>query len=86
VIDSPGIPEKKSFPPRLLLTLLLTAICFAIAAALVLVRDRWATVESADPRKALANDVLSVMRKRRQSIFGQSEARREIETGSQETR
>jgi capsule polysaccharide export protein KpsE/RkpR len=69
VIDPPGIPEKKSSPHRLLLTLLLTAVCFASASALVLMRDRWAKVDSLDPRKALAHDVLSVIRERRQSIF-----------------
>jgi uncharacterized protein involved in exopolysaccharide biosynthesis len=69
VIDAPGIAEKKSFPPRVLLALLLTAICFASASALVLMRDRWDRLDSADPRKALANDVLSVMRKRRRALF-----------------
>lgn len=69
VIDAPAIPEKKSFPPRQLLTLLLTAICFASASALVIMRDRWDRMDSADPRKALANDMLSVMRRRRRSIF-----------------
>lgn len=69
VIDAPGIAEKKSFPPRVLLTLLLTAICFTSASAMVIMRDRWGRMNSADPRKALANDVLSVMRRRRRSIF-----------------
>ena len=69
VIDSPAIAEKKSFPPRVLLALLLTAICFAIASALVIMRDRWGRMDSADPRKALANDMLSVMRRRRRSLF-----------------
>src|SRR6185437_5073339 len=31
VIDAPGIPEKKSFPPRLLLALLLTFLSFTTA-------------------------------------------------------
>ncbi len=34
VIDVPGIPEKKSFPPRLILTLLLTFLSVAVTAAL----------------------------------------------------
>ena len=69
VIDAPAIAEKKSFPPRVLLALLLTAICLASASAVVIMRDRWDRLDPADPRKALANDVLSVMRRRRRSIF-----------------
>lgn len=89
VIDPPGIPEKKSFPPRLLLTLFLTAVCFAIAAALVLMRDRWSRVDPADPRRALANDVFSVIRKRQRSIFASKRDGYEtaaIKTGHQENR
>jgi len=69
VIDSPGIPEKKSFPPRLLLSLLLTLLSFAGASALILMRDHWSTVDPGDPRKALAAEVLPVLRRRLGSIF-----------------
>lgn len=69
VIDAPGIAERKSFPPRLLLTMLLTFICFACASALILVRDHWSTIGTSDPRKALAAEVVSVFRSRIQSIF-----------------
>lgn len=68
VIDAPGIPEKKSFPPRLLLTLLLTFLSFAGTCALVLVRDHWAKVDPRDPRKMLSTDVLQVLRRRMHSI------------------
>ncbi len=69
VIDPPGVPEKKSFPHRLLLALALTFICFVIAAARVLVRDHWSKIDPEDPRKALATDVFSVLRKRGRAIF-----------------
>jgi uncharacterized protein involved in exopolysaccharide biosynthesis len=69
VIDAPGIAEKKSFPPRLLLTLLLTFISFAFASALILVRDHWSTINTSDPRKALAAEVVPVLRSRIHSIF-----------------
>jgi hypothetical protein len=68
VIDSPGVPERKSFPPRLLLTLLLTFLVFAATAAAILVRDHWSRVEPADPRKNLAIEVLSVLRKRIRAV------------------
>src|ERR1700691_1872647 len=49
VIDSPGIPEKKSFPPRLLLTLGLTFFVFAAAAGLILIREKWSRGGPGDP-------------------------------------
>lgn len=64
VIDPPGIPEKKSFPPRLRLALLLTFLSFVGASALVLIRDHWAKVDPRDLRKILAADVLLVLRRR----------------------
>lgn len=68
VIDPPGIPEKKSFPPRLRLALLLTFLSFAGASARILIRDHWAKVDPRDPRKMLAADVLLVLRRRIHSI------------------
>jgi uncharacterized protein involved in exopolysaccharide biosynthesis len=67
VIDEPGIPEKKSFPPRLLLTLLLTFFAFASASAVILVRDHWFRVALDDPRKALATEVLAEVRRIRRA-------------------
>jgi uncharacterized protein involved in exopolysaccharide biosynthesis len=64
VIDPPGVPEKKSFPPRLLLTLALTLLSFIAASTIILLRDRWSRVESGDPRKKLATEILWVVRKR----------------------
>jgi uncharacterized protein involved in exopolysaccharide biosynthesis len=68
VIDPPGLPEKKSFPPRLLLTLLLTFLSFAGSSALILIRDHWAKVDPRDPRKMLAAEVLPVLHRRIHSI------------------
>jgi uncharacterized protein involved in exopolysaccharide biosynthesis len=68
VIDPPGVPERKSFPPRLLLTLLLTFLSFAAAATLILMRERWSRVGSGDPRKRLVVEVVSVLRKRIRSV------------------
>lgn len=69
VIDSPGIAEKKSFPPRLLLTLLLTSICFAATCVIILARDYWSSVDSQDPTKALGIEVLSTLRARVAAIM-----------------
>jgi capsule polysaccharide export protein KpsE/RkpR len=64
VIDPPGIPEKKSFPHRLLLTLVLTFLSFVGTAGLVLMRDHWSKFDPRDPRKILAAEVLPVLRRR----------------------
>ena len=64
VIDTPGIPERKFFPPRLLLTLLLTFLGFAATAALIILREHWRAVDSSDPRKLFATEIFSVLRRR----------------------
>jgi hypothetical protein len=69
VIDAPGIPEKKAFPPRLMLACLLTFLSFAATATLILARDRWSQIDARDPRKLLVADVLPVMRNRIHSVF-----------------
>lgn len=69
VIDAPGIPEKKAFPPRLLLSLFLTLLSFVIASALILGRHHWSTIHPDDPRKLLAMEVLSVLRRRSRFIL-----------------
>jgi len=53
VIDAPGIPEKKSFPPRLLLSLALTACAVTTVAVFLLVQRQWSCIADTDPRKAL---------------------------------
>jgi capsule polysaccharide export protein KpsE/RkpR len=68
VIDPPGIPEKKAFPPRLLLSLLLTFLAFTGASALILVRKRWEALSADDPRRVLAANVLPVVRNRVRAI------------------
>ncbi|MFC5862381.1 GumC family protein [Acidicapsa dinghuensis] len=69
VIDAPGIPEKKSFPPRLLLSLLLTFLSFAATSAWLLFRERWAAMDPADPSKLLAAEVLPVIHHRAHAIL-----------------
>lgn len=70
VIDAPGIPEKKSFPPRLLLTGLLTSFGIAAAAAFILLREYWTTIDKDDPLKQLTAVIAPVLRHRLQFMFG----------------
>jgi uncharacterized protein involved in exopolysaccharide biosynthesis len=59
VIDPPGIPEKKSFPPRLLLAVLLTGCAFVLASFLLLVQHRWHQTPDDNPVKSLAQTIAS---------------------------
>jgi hypothetical protein len=70
VIDFPGLPERKSSPHRVLLTLLLTFLSFACASTIIMLRTHWATIDTSDPRKALAAEILFVLRRRIHSVFG----------------
>jgi capsule polysaccharide export protein KpsE/RkpR len=69
VIDAPGIPEKKSFPPRLALIAVLTALSTACAAMLVLAEERWIQVSGDDARKRLALQIVHDMRSLWQARF-----------------
>jgi uncharacterized protein involved in exopolysaccharide biosynthesis len=61
VIDGPGIPEKKSFPPRLLVAVLLTSFAFGTTCALLLVQYRWALVPAGDLRKVLVKQIVDAV-------------------------
>ncbi len=62
VLDFPSIPDKKSFPPRLLIMLLGTAFALALATTWVLGKTAWDQTDSIDPRKAFAQEVLSAVK------------------------
>jgi len=53
VIDSPGVPEKKSFPPRLIVALVFTLLAVVATGALILMQKRWNEMSEDDARKAL---------------------------------
>jgi uncharacterized protein involved in exopolysaccharide biosynthesis len=59
VIDAPGIPEKKSYPHRGLLTLALTLLSVASTAVLILIRHRWENMASDDEGKVLITEIYS---------------------------
>ena len=69
VIDPPGIPEKKSFPPRLWVTLLLTFLTVACTSATLLARHYWLAISDGDPRKEFATEVIPVLRRRARMFF-----------------
>ena len=65
IIDPPGIPEKKSSLHRVILSAVLTLLAFAVTSAFLLLRERWAKVDNADPRKRLAEAITGSIRRRK---------------------
>ena len=57
VIDPPNWPEKKSFPPRLIMILALTLVSVFSAAMVLVAQDRWLRLSPQDARKLLARRV-----------------------------
>ena len=57
VIDSPGIPEKKSFPPRTVLTLTVTAVALLGACLWTVFAERWGRLDACDSRRRLWREV-----------------------------
>jgi capsule polysaccharide export protein KpsE/RkpR len=62
VLDPANLPEKKSFPPRLLIMLLGTLFALSFGTAWVLGSARWEEIDPGDPRKVLAQEVLRTVR------------------------
>jgi capsule polysaccharide export protein KpsE/RkpR len=62
VLDAPDIPDKKSFPPRLLITLFGAAVGLAAAAVWIIGDDKWQRTDPNDPRKVFALEVFSTVR------------------------
>jgi capsule polysaccharide export protein KpsE/RkpR len=62
VLDPPRVPDKKSFPPRLLIMTLGTFLPFVSGIAWVLANSAWAAVDPNDPHKTVAVEVWSDVR------------------------
>jgi uncharacterized protein involved in exopolysaccharide biosynthesis len=57
VLDPALVPEKKSFPPRLVIMFLGTFLCCACSVIVVLGKARWNDVDPQDPRKKFVQEV-----------------------------
>lgn len=56
-LDSPLVPEHKSFPPRLVIMIVGTACAIFLAGVWILGRARWQEINPHDPGKLLAQEV-----------------------------
>jgi uncharacterized protein involved in exopolysaccharide biosynthesis len=64
VLDPGTIPEKKAFPPRLLIMLMGTFMAASLSAVWVLGADHWNQADPRDPRKMLAQEVAATLKAR----------------------
>jgi len=62
VLDPGRVPEKKSFPPRLLIMFLGTVLGLSMSVVWVLGTNRWQQANPTDPRKLLAQEVVATVR------------------------
>ncbi len=61
VLDAASVPERKSFPPRLVIISLSASLALAGSAVWVLGRARWDETDPGDPRKVLATEVFQTV-------------------------
>jgi capsule polysaccharide export protein KpsE/RkpR len=61
VLDVANIPDKKSFPPRLLIMFLGTAMALAVATTWIFGNTIWDETDATDPRKVFALEVFSTV-------------------------
>jgi len=61
VLDPAAVPEKKSFPPRLLIMFLSTTLALMAAIVFLLGREQWAELDPQEPGKLLAQEVFLTM-------------------------
>jgi len=63
VLDEGDVPEKKSFPPRMVLMLLGTSFAVALGCGWIVAVVRWRQIDPDSPGKVLAEDVLQTMKR-----------------------
>jgi uncharacterized protein involved in exopolysaccharide biosynthesis len=57
IVDPANLPERKSFPPRLVLMTGFTFFCVALGAFWILAAEHWQRISYDDPTKLLVQDV-----------------------------
>jgi capsule polysaccharide export protein KpsE/RkpR len=69
ILDSPSVPEKKSFPPRALIIILITILVLAMSAIWIFGCAYWADIDPNNPNKMLAMEVSQAAQARFNSAF-----------------
>jgi capsule polysaccharide export protein KpsE/RkpR len=68
VIDSPGTPERKSGPHRVLMVLTATILSIIGTSILLLMKRSWSSIDQLDARRILATNVRRTLRNRWSSV------------------
>ena len=58
VLDSPNVPQRRSFPPRLQIVFLAIALAIIARIVFVFAQAHWDALHEADPRKVFAREVM----------------------------
>jgi len=58
VLDSPNVPQRRSFPPRLQIVFLAIALAIIARMVFVFAQAQWDTLHETDPRKVFAREVM----------------------------
>lgn len=61
VLDSPLVPEKRSYPPRLMIITLGTILTVAVGVVWLMAAARWRETDSGDPGKLFAEEVFQTV-------------------------
>ena len=64
VLDSPEVPERKSYPPRALITVTGMACALTLATIWIFGAARWSQIDSQDPGLIFAHEILEAARAR----------------------
>ncbi|MGC2332177.1 MAG: hypothetical protein WA581_12030 [Candidatus Acidiferrales bacterium] len=62
VLDPGRTPERKSYPPRLMIAVLGTFLALVVTSAWVLATRYWSELNPRDPRKVLAEEIVSTVK------------------------
>ena len=68
VLDVAAVPEKKSFPPRLIIMLFGTCFVASLCSVYILGEARWQELGPEDPAKKLGEEVFESFRKTKQRV------------------
>lgn len=61
VLDSPLVPERKSYPPRLMIILMGTIFTLATCSGWLIAAARWREANPADPGKIFAQEIFQTV-------------------------
>jgi uncharacterized protein involved in exopolysaccharide biosynthesis len=64
ILDPPQIPDKRAYPPRLLIIFLGTASTMAVAISLIFAKNGWEHTDVLDEKKIFAQEVFGTLNRK----------------------